>query len=235
MKVDDPAAVARQYACEDNLEARRSIYRTQVGPDPRQVAFEAVAEAAPGRVLEVGGGPGELAARLQNELSCEVVMVDVSPRMVELAAGRGVDARIADVQELPFADGSFDVAVAAWMLYHVPDLDRALAELARVLRPAGRLVAVTNGAEHLAELRRIAGAAMWQQVFRSEEAAERLASHFATVERRDAAGWVTIEDGEAVRRYVASLQHDGDVEVGPYELPLRVRRTSSIFVAEKAP
>ena len=47
-----------------------------------------------------------------------------------------------DVQALPFADGAFDVAVAAWMLYHVPDLDRALAELARVLRPGGRLVAV---------------------------------------------------------------------------------------------
>ena len=234
MKPNDPAEVARQYGSEENLEARRSIYGTQEGPDPRELAFDAVAEAAPQRVLEVGGGPGELAARLQDALGCEVVMVDASPRMVELAADRGVDARVGDAQALPFPDESFDVAVAAWMLYHVADLDRALSELARVLRPGGRLVAVTNGAEHLAEIRRIAGVAMWSQIFRSEEAAGRLARHFDSVERRDPEGWVTIEDDGVVHRYVASLQHDGEVELAPYELPLRIRRSSSILVAEKA-
>ena len=59
---------------------------------------------------------------------------------------------LGDVQELPFPDGTFDAAVAAWMLYHVPDRDRAISELARVLRPGGRLVAITNGRDHLAEL-----------------------------------------------------------------------------------
>ena len=58
--------------------------------------------------------------------------------------GRGVDARVGDVQALPFEDASFDTVVAAWMLYHVPDLDRGLAEIARVLCPGGQLVAVTN-------------------------------------------------------------------------------------------
>ena len=234
MKLNDPAEVARQYAREGNLEARRTIYGAQEGSDPREVAFDAVAEAAPQRVLEVGGGPGELAARLQDELGCEVMMLDVSPRMVELAAQRGVDARVGDVQALPFPDESFDVAVAAWMLYHVPDLDRALSELARVLRPGGRLVAVTNGVQHLSELRRIAGSAMWPQIFRSEEAANRLASHFASVDRRDAEGWVMVDDDDVVRAYVGSLQHEGEVELAPYELPLRIRRSSSIFVAEKA-
>ena len=42
--------------------------------------------------------------------------VDQSERMVELASARGVDACVGDVQELPFADESFDCAVAAWML-----------------------------------------------------------------------------------------------------------------------
>ena len=144
MKIDDPVAVAEQYATESNLEARRSLYVDAEGPDPRELALAAVAETTPGRVLEVGGGPGELSARIADELGAEVTMLDVSPRMVELARERGVDARVGDVQELPFDDGSFDCAVAAWMLFHVPDLDRGLAELARVLRPGGRLVAVTN-------------------------------------------------------------------------------------------
>src|SRR5207247_10358646 len=80
----------------------------------------------PRRVLEVGAGPGEFAERLGRDLGVEVIAADLSPRMVELARDRGVDARLGDVQELEFEDGSFDCAVAAWMLYHVPDLDRGL-------------------------------------------------------------------------------------------------------------
>jgi len=232
VRIDDPAAVAVQYATEANLEARRSLYANVEGPDPREVAFEAVAEVAPERVLEVGGGPGELSARIANELGCEVMMLDISPRMVELALDRGVDARVGDVQSLPFADASFDCAVAAWMLFHLPDLDRGLAELARVLRPGGRLVAVTNGEHHLEELRAIAGSAAWERTFTRENGAEAIGRHFASVERRDADGWVTIEDDAVVRGFVGSLCAEVPDALPPYELPLRVERASSVFVAE---
>ena len=233
MKIDDPVAVAEQYATESNLEARRSLYVDAEGPDPRELALAAVAETTPGRVLEVGGGPGELSARIADELGAEVTMLDVSPRMVELARERGVDATVGDVQQLPFDDGSFDCAVAAWMLFHVPDLDRGLAELARVLRPGGRLVAVTNGEAHLEELRAIAGAAAWDRVFTRENGAELIARHFGTVERRDADGWVTVDDDSVVRGFLDSLGADEPIEPAPYELPIRSRRATSIFVATR--
>jgi SAM-dependent methyltransferase len=236
MSVDETAFVREQYATEDRLRARKSAYENAEGDDPRQFAVEAVAKARPRRVLEVGGGEGELAERLQNEVGVEVVGIDQSERMVELQRSKGVDARVGDVQELPFADGEFDVAVAAWMLYHVPDLDRGLAELARVLAPDGTLVAVTNALDHLQELWDLAQRAtsMGRFTFRSENGEEVLRRHFARVERREAHGWVTMDDA-TVRRFAGSWDAlEPLVTMPPLGEPLRVRRHSTVFVAEKA-
>ena len=231
--IDNPERIQEQYADESNLEARRSLYANSTGPDPREVAFAAVLEVDPRQVLEVGGGPGELAARIQDEVGAEVVMVDVAPRMVELARARGVDALVGDVQALPFDDASFDCAVAAWMLFHVPEIDRGLAELARILRPGGRLVAVTNAEHHLTELRVVAGSAAWARTFTRENGAEAIRRRFSVVERRDTDGSITIEDHATVRAFVASLGQGMPDDLPPYELPLRARRATSIFVATK--
>ena len=157
MSLNDPEHVREEYATEAGLEGRRAAYRWADGPDAPELLFETVARLAPAAVLEVGCGPGELSERVRLELGASVVAIDISPRMVELAQSRGVDARLGDAQDLPFADASFDCVVAAWMLYHVPDVDRALGEFARVLRPGGRLVAVTNYLDHLSELRALGG------------------------------------------------------------------------------
>jgi SAM-dependent methyltransferase len=235
-RIDDSDFVREQYATEANLAARKAVYATATGPDAPQLVFAAVAEANPKRVVEVGGGEGELAERIVRELGAKLVAIDHSQRMVEIQRGKGLDARVGDVQELPFGDGEFDVAVAAWMLYHVPDLDRALAELARVLEPGGRLVAVTNSREHLRELTDLAGVDRLNRgsQFRSENGEELLRRHFARVERRDAHGWVTFDDA-ALRAYAGSWETLSPLlELPPRREPLRARRESSIFVAEKA-
>src|SRR5581483_3465742 len=134
-RLDDPSLVADEYADETRLRRRAAMFTgAGIGEDARVPAVAAVVEAKPRRVLEVGCGWGELAEWLARETGAELVATDLSPRMVELARERGLDARIADVCALPFEDGAFDVAVAAWMLYHVPDLGLAVSELARVLR-----------------------------------------------------------------------------------------------------
>jgi SAM-dependent methyltransferase len=237
-RLDDVQLVREQYATECGLEARRAAYRNAEGDDPRELAFAAVAEVEPADVLEVGCGPGELAERIGRVCGATVVAVDQSERMVELATGRGVDARVGDVQELPFAGESFDCAVAAWMLFHVTDLDRGLAELRRVLRHGGRLVAVTNYADHLLELREAIGVAraLSHSTFRGDNGADALAPHFERVERRDAAGAVTFRDRDAVARYARSISGLVDVTPDParVEVPLVARTHSAVFVAEKA-
>lgn len=235
-RASERAFVRTQYETEDRLRARKSVYANAEGDDPREFAFQAVAEVEPQRVLEVGGGEGELAQRIVTELGPELIGIDQSARMVEIQRSKGIDARVGDVENLPFADGEFDVAVAAWMLYHVPDLDRALAELARVLKPGGRLVAVTNSVEHFQELRSPAKTAVWagRFNFRSENGEEVLARHFARLERREARGWVTM-DREAIRRFAESLDEFGSllIKVPERDEPLRVRRHSTVFVAER--
>jgi SAM-dependent methyltransferase len=234
--IDEAAFVRAQYESEDNLRARKAAYLNTKGDDPREFAFAAVAEFKPRRVLEVGGGEGELAERIRDELGAEVVGVDQSERMVEIQRSKGIDARVGDVQELPFGDGEFDAAVAAWMLYHVSDLDRGLAELARVLKPGGRLIAVTNGVDHLHELWELADQAssVANFSFNSENAEELLQHHFVSVQRRDARGWTTMDD-DTMRGFAASWTDLGAlVTAGPFDEPLRVRRHSTVFVAETA-
>ena len=234
MRLNDPDVVRREYASETGLAGRKAAYRFAEGPDAREFAFQAIAEVSPRRVLEVGCGEGELAERVARELGAEVVALDQSARMVELTAARGVDARVGDVQKLTFAAGDFDCAVAAWMLYHVPDVDGALAELARVVRPGGRLVAVTNGREHLREIRELLGGEFPTRNFSDENAEQLLSQHFERVECRDASGWINFPDREELEAYVnASRTLWGRDLPDSFDGTLRVRRAPLIYVADK--
>lgn len=235
MSLNDPVYVRSQYETEHGLAARKSIYGEQTGPDARAIVFDAVAEVAPTDVLEVGCGEGELAQRLTGELGVDLVAVDQSARMVELARERGVDAHVGDVQSLPFEDGSFDVAVAAWMLYHVPDVERGVRELHRVLRPGGRLVAATNCSDHLREMLALVGISRWTLPFSGENGGAILGRVFAHVDRRPADGTVTLRDAAAIRRYLSSTERFRRYvdRVPELDAPLVARRSPIVFVAER--
>jgi SAM-dependent methyltransferase len=234
-RLNDPELVRAEYADEAGLAARMAVQQSATGPDPYTVVFEAVFECAPARVLEVGCGRGGLAARMSRELEAHVVAVDQSERMVELTAARGVEALVGDVQQLPFADGEFDCAIAAWMLYHVPDLDRALRELRRVLRSDGRLVAATSSERNLGEL--------WQLVgergapaggFSAETAEGVLLRHFTTVERCDVRGTVTFPDRETAHRHISACPTRGELadRLPDFDEPLVATRHVAVFVCE---
>jgi SAM-dependent methyltransferase len=234
--LDDPALVRREYATEAGLEGRKAAYRYATGPDPHAIAFAAVAECGPQRVLDAGCGPGHLAERLQRELGVEVIGLDQSERMVELTRARGVNALMGDAQDLRFPNGTFDCAVAAWMLYHVPDVQLAVFELARVLRSGGRLVAVTNGSDHARELWQLLGLEREPSSFSAENGEALLRERFARIERRDASGWIEFPDRAAAQEFVyaaAGLWGSGH-ELPPVEGPIRVRRSPVVFVADKA-
>lgn len=232
MALDDPATVKEQYAREDNLRARQRMYEESTGPDVHDVLWQTLVEWSPRRVLEVGGGPGELSERMQKELGAEVSYLDISPRMVELARARGVHAQVGDVQSLPFDDGMFDTVVAAWMLYHVPDIDLGLAEIARVLRPGGALIAVTTSVTHLSEFRELVAYPDGQyESFNRENGEEFLGRHFAQVERLDLEVEVTVRDRQKLVDYQQSMSVPTQPVPEDVELPFIVHARLSIFVA----
>ncbi len=91
------------------------------------------------RVLEAGCGTGLILGRLAAHADA-AWGVDLSPGMVRLAKARGLNVVLGSVTDLPFADESFDLVCSFKVLAHVPDIGRAIAELARVTRPGGQMV-----------------------------------------------------------------------------------------------
>jgi SAM-dependent methyltransferase len=236
MPTDDPELLKVQYGTEANLRARQALWTNVEGENAPVALWRVLAALHPRNVLEVGGGQGELAERMQTELGATVTFVDQSERMVELARARGIEAaQIGDVQALPFADASFDTAVAAWMLYHARDIDRALGELARVLEPGGRLVAVTNSVRHLEELRGLIGMVMpgFEAQFNSENGEELLRRHFSSVERVDTELVVVVDDREKLVAYRESLYYETRPVPEDVALPFHVHGRSTIFTATK--
>jgi ubiquinone/menaquinone biosynthesis C-methylase UbiE len=152
--------------------------------------------------------------------------------MVELTASRGVEAIVGDVADMPFRDESFDCAVAAWMLYHAPDLDRALAELRRVLRSSGRLVAATSSERNLAEVFELVGEiGAPAGAFSAENAESSLRRHFRSVERRDLFDTVTFNGREVLYEYLAATRSAEVAERLPdIAAPLLAGRRLAVFV-----
>lgn len=91
-------------------------------------------------VLEVGCGTGLLLRRFAG-FARSAKGVDLSPGMLARARARGLDVAEASATALPFADNSFDVACSFKVLAHVRDIHQALAEMARVVRPGGHVLA----------------------------------------------------------------------------------------------
>jgi arsenite methyltransferase len=135
----------------DEQTARQveAVYSTPDVVEQRRAIRAALALRAGARVLDIGSGPGFLAAEMAEELGSDgrVDGVDPSESMVAIARRRErsrgaapAEFHLADALALPFGDSTFDAAVSTQVLEYVEDVPAALAEARRVLRPGGRLL-----------------------------------------------------------------------------------------------
>jgi len=119
------------------------------GADPEyedQIIPLAVAEqCGAGRVLDLGCGDGQIARALASS-GVSVVGVDPTTNQIDVAAERagGPVFAQAGAAVLPFSDGAFDGVIACLVFEHIDDVDAAIGEVARVLRPGGRFTFMLN-------------------------------------------------------------------------------------------
>jgi ubiquinone/menaquinone biosynthesis C-methylase UbiE len=195
----------------------RRRWSAALGADPREHALLAVAEHRPRRVLDIGSGDGEFAEWCARRLTVEIVSVDQSAWLGDT-----------DAMGLPRDDGAFDVVVANEFLPGVQDLDMVLADIARVLRPGGRLVALTASERYLEPL-----LARWPFAFSAEEAGLALERHFARVERRDVECDVAFPTRQAVRSFLDEVGETAAVDVDALPEPFHATVRTAVLIAER--
>ena len=169
-----------------------------------------------GLVVDVGCGPGQYLKRIASDRpGLRALGLDLSPGMRPHA--------VADAQQLPLADGVAGAVLAMHMLYHVPDIDLAIGEIARILRPGGAAIVATNGEGHLRQLRDlfsgavhaadpaamtgqpVSGSAVGHR-FRLENAPGMLRRHFASAEVVSWRTEIRIPEAGPVVAYLDSQQ-----------------------------
>jgi arsenite methyltransferase len=137
-----------QLAFDEKLaEQMEVVYRSRDVLRRRRLVYEALGAQPGERILDVGCGPGFYASELLDQVGLEgsVVGLDASPQMLAVAAHRsegrrGVEFHQADATSLPVEDAGFDRAVCVQVLEYVSDVEAALREIHRALRPGGRAV-----------------------------------------------------------------------------------------------
>lgn len=229
--LDARRAVEKQYATPEHLNRRISIHEkysvNRQGFGPWIFSHY---EFCPGqRILELGCGTGEMWRGQADRLpaGCALLLTDFSGGMVAAARQTlGERANIAyqqmDIQAIPAADGAFDRVIANMMLYHVPDLEQALAEVKRVLKQDGVFYCATYGENGIGAFfsRTLADFGLDDRTnrrFTLQNGADTLKRFFGSVERLDYPDALAVTQIDDLVDYLYSLT--GMASLDPAQRP----------------
>ena len=193
------------YRNPSNIDARVQLhirFSENTYPWQRWV-FDHIGSNLHGNILEIGCGPGYLWSENRDRIpsDCRLVLSDLYLGMANEARKRlfehhlETNAIVLDGESIPFDSDNFDVIIANHVLFLIVDLDKALEEILRVLRPGGAFFATTNDSNHLIELKELFAAfdpqrfgdliegegSLVREQFDFTHAHERLHAFFSTV------------------------------------------------------
>lgn len=221
---NDPETVRKQYANDEKLRVRQEIHATYTVPkiDYNEWVLDSVEWRGDERVLDVGSGSGIYFEPLQRRVpNLHYTGIDLSPGMLGKHPGQGT-VSVADAQQLPFADDTFDVLMANHMMYHLKDIDEAIVEFRRVLRPDGLLMVATNSVQTMPELQVLMRRAILlltrsggtqvkpptpaSNLFALENGCRQLARHFYAVMRNDLPSKLVFPEIDPLMQYLESTR-----------------------------
>jgi ubiquinone/menaquinone biosynthesis C-methylase UbiE len=141
------------------------------------------------RVLDVGCGKGRFARilRAQNP-GVEVWGLDISEEMLRFVPA-GIHTKAGSMTDLPFPDSTFDFAYATESLEHAVEIERAVNEMCRVVKPGGKILIIDKNAEHWGKLKTPA----WERWFKREELEKLLARNCKQVHSEYLSYWEDVE------------------------------------------
>jgi ubiquinone/menaquinone biosynthesis C-methylase UbiE len=215
--------VREQYKTPDNLEIRVRTHELYSQPklDLMEWVLDQIQWQGHEFVVDVGCGSGKYVAPARRRCR-HYVAADLSLGMLTQLESPIPDRINLNAEQIPLTNNSADVVLANHMLYHVPDQDAAVAEIARVLRPGGRLLAATNSKHNMAELRALRSAVIQQLTsdvkepdryypavslaFTLEDGGQLLSRHFAQVERHDLPGALVFPEPQPVIDYIGTIR-----------------------------
>ncbi len=217
----DRAFLHQQYQRDDKLKVRISLY--SYGSNSvswHQWVFSHLSLQSGRQVLEIGCGNGQLwKDRLQDvPPGVRLVLTDRSDGMLRaaerlLVRQGNIEYLVADAESVPLESQSMDLVIANHMLYHVEDLQLALREVRRVLKPKGVLVATTNGRGHLAEINSLLEGlggdtppfSAVPASFNGGNALDILRNHFGRVEQQDYTDILSVPSTDPILEYILSV------------------------------
>ena len=123
----------------DHFDLMASIYDRLIGPPNTGRLRQLLKLPTNGWLLDGGGGTGRVSSQL-NDLVANIVVSDLSLRMLKKAQEKAISPVRAHIEHLPFPDESFDRILVVDALHHFCDQQEAIEDLLRVLKPGGRLV-----------------------------------------------------------------------------------------------
>ena len=245
-----------QYSDESNLNARVELHR-RFSTNPYgwfPWIFDTL-DTLPrqARVLEVGCGPAYMWKECVDRIheGWNSTLSDLSDGMIDAAwrnlvvTGRAFKYEQIDVQSIPYPDETFDIVVANFMLYHVPDRSKALQEIQRVLRSpnpmsgksGGYLIAATAGQKHLEELNEwlkkanlVTDFTPFNSPFTLDNGLELLKPFFSAIEMKRYDDNLRVTEVEPLMAYISSTIKTKGI---PETAFLELRRELEVILSKK--
>ena len=230
-----------QYKDSSNLDARIAIHqRFSTNPQGWYHWIFDILLGLPqnANVLELGCGAGTMWKECADKIPSGwvITLTDLSDGMLDSAwrnlvpLGRSFKFEKVDAQTIPYNDDTFDVVIANHMLYHVPDRKKALAEIKRVLKDDGCLIATTVGEDHMkgmySWLKRVnlnSRADMFSNPFTLESGMSQLKEVFSSIEKIQYLDNLRVTEIAPLMKYIHSsigVEDLSTVEIGELEKEL---------------